>query len=319
MNTARAKELRQGRELRQLFELSDLLVEDKPLDVLLSVIVTALADVFARAAGGALPALPRDPVDGRLEIVRSAGDPSPRSSCATCCPSPGYRRPEAQPRSGRPSRSRPHRGRPPVGLARAVGETAATHEREPLLLFANQIALAVERAQLARAGTADAADRGNGAPGEDARRRGRPRPAGAAGLDQGLVVHLVRHGARDQPGCAAEPGRPHRRPGRPPRRPRAEPARHEPDPGGRAASPAARSPARKLVSAVVTDLPPALARTRRCRSMLPDDLPPIDADLVLMSRVLANLVENAVRHGPKDTPIPIRAAASRAGGRSSCP
>ena len=47
MNAARAKERRQGREIRQLFELSDLLVEDKPLDLLLSVIVTALADVFS--------------------------------------------------------------------------------------------------------------------------------------------------------------------------------------------------------------------------------------------------------------------------------
>src|SRR3984885_13172294 len=47
MDTARAKERRQSREIRQLFELSDLLVEDKPLDLLLSVIVTALADVFS--------------------------------------------------------------------------------------------------------------------------------------------------------------------------------------------------------------------------------------------------------------------------------
>ena len=46
MNAARAKERRQGREIRQLFELSDLLVEDKPLEVLLSAIVTTIADVF---------------------------------------------------------------------------------------------------------------------------------------------------------------------------------------------------------------------------------------------------------------------------------
>src|SRR5580704_16387516 len=61
MNTARSRELRQGRELRKLFELSDLLVEDKPLDVLLSVIVTTLADVF-----GAQQVALFVPADGRL-------------------------------------------------------------------------------------------------------------------------------------------------------------------------------------------------------------------------------------------------------------
>src|ERR1035438_1038878 len=55
MNAARGKERRQSREIRQLFELSDLLVEDKPLDVLLSVIVTALAGGFSSRPAGRLP------------------------------------------------------------------------------------------------------------------------------------------------------------------------------------------------------------------------------------------------------------------------
>jgi len=46
MNASRAKEHRRSLEIRRLFQLSDLLVEDQPLDVLLRVIVTALADVF---------------------------------------------------------------------------------------------------------------------------------------------------------------------------------------------------------------------------------------------------------------------------------
>jgi len=46
---------------------------------------------------------------------------------------------------------------------------------------------------------------------------------------------------------------------------------------------------------------------------LPDGLPPIDADLVLMSRVLANLVDNAVRHSPSGAPVLIRAAAGPPG------
>ena len=84
MNTARARELRQGRELRRLFELSDLLVEDKPLDVLLSVIVTALADVFgARQVALFLP------VDGRLDLVSSAGEPLTADQLREVLPAPG--------------------------------------------------------------------------------------------------------------------------------------------------------------------------------------------------------------------------------------
>lgn len=47
MNAAKAEARRQGREIRELFGLSHLLVEDMPLDVLLSVVVNTLAEVFA--------------------------------------------------------------------------------------------------------------------------------------------------------------------------------------------------------------------------------------------------------------------------------
>jgi two-component system sensor histidine kinase KdpD len=87
MNTARAKELRQGKELRQLFELSDLLVEDKPLDVLLSVIVTALADVTGSRQVALF--LPAGPADGRLELVRSAGEPLSAEQLREVLPAPG--------------------------------------------------------------------------------------------------------------------------------------------------------------------------------------------------------------------------------------
>src|ERR1022692_4499462 len=70
MNVARANERRQSKEIRELFELSDLLVEDKPLDVLLTVIVTTLAETFgSRQVALFLP-------EGeRLKIVASAGEP----------------------------------------------------------------------------------------------------------------------------------------------------------------------------------------------------------------------------------------------------
>jgi two-component system sensor histidine kinase KdpD len=65
-------------------------------------------------------------------------------------------------------------------------------------------------------------------------------------------------------------------------------------------------PAGELVSAVLSDLSQPLSG-RDVRVELPPGLPPVDADVVLITRVLANLVHNAVRHGPPGTPITIRA------------
>ena len=46
LDAARARERRQGAELRELFELSGLLLEDKKLDELLTAVVTTVAEVF---------------------------------------------------------------------------------------------------------------------------------------------------------------------------------------------------------------------------------------------------------------------------------
>ena len=66
------------------------------------------------------------------------------------------------------------------------------------------------------------------------------------------------------------------------------------------------------MTSVVADLAAAL-RGRAVRVDVPSDLPPVDVDLVLISRVLTNLLENAVRHGPKNTPITIQARLDRTG------
>jgi two-component system sensor histidine kinase KdpD len=62
----------------------------------------------------------------------------------------------------------------------------------------------------------------------------------------------------------------------------------------------------ELVGTVVADVAPA-GRGHQTRIELPDDLPPVDVDLVLIARVLTNLLENAIRHSPKGAPITIRA------------
>jgi two-component system, OmpR family, sensor histidine kinase KdpD len=59
-----------------------------------------------------------------------------------------------------------------------------------------------------------------------------------------------------------------------------------------------------LISTVVADLAPG-PRGYAVRVELPDDLPPVDVDLTLISRVLTNLLENAIRHSPKNSAITI--------------
>ena len=301
MNAARAKELRQGRQLRQLFELSDLLVEDKPLDVLLSVIVTALADVFgARQVALFLP------VGSRLELLSSAGEPLTPGQLRAVVPEPGSATRHAQERSGLLILALTASGRP-VGLLALSAEAAARQEREPLLLFANQIALAVERAQLREqalrtrvneemarlaktlvAAVAHdlraplASIKASSSTLSDAELDISPdsRQHLAALIDvqadrlADLVQNLLDM-SRIQAGVL---------------RPRCT-----------------VTTLGKFVSAVTDDPPPAW-HGHDVRVDLPDELPPIDADLVLMSRVLANLVDNAVRHSPSGAPVLIRAA-----------
>jgi two-component system, OmpR family, sensor histidine kinase KdpD len=304
MNAARAKERRQSREIRQLFELSDLLVEDKPLDMLLSVIVTALADVFSsRQVALFLPQA------GRLEIAASAGDPLTPEQVRRVLPDPGVP-------AGTAAHS-PERGDllvlaltaagRPVGLLVLSGEAAARHEREPLLLFANQIALAVERAQLREQALrtrlteemARLAKTLVAAVAHDLRAPLASIKASSSTLSdteleispearQGLaelidvqadrladLVTNLLDMSRIQAGVLQ------------PRR--------------------TVAPLAELVSTVAGDLAPAM-RAHPVHVDVPDDLPPIDADLVLITRVLTNILENAIRHAPKNTPISIRAA-----------
>jgi two-component system sensor histidine kinase KdpD len=63
----------------------------------------------------------------------------------------------------------------------------------------------------------------------------------------------------------------------------------------------------ELISTVVRDLAPG-PQGYAVRVELPDDLPPVDVDLMLISRVVTNLLENAIRHGPKSAAITVGAA-----------
>jgi two-component system, OmpR family, sensor histidine kinase KdpD len=308
LNTARAKELRQGRELRQLFELSDLLVEDKPLDVLLSVIVTSLADVFgARQVALFLPVGPVGAGGGRLELVGSAGDPLTAQQLRDVVPEPGSVTRHTRERSGLLVLALTASGRP-VGLLALSADAAARHEREPLLLFANQIALAVERAQLREQALRTRVN-------EEMARLAKTLVAAVAhDLRAPLASIKASSSTLSDAELAISPDA---------RRHLAALIDVQADrladlvqnlldmsriQAGVLTPRCTVTALGDLVSAVIADPPPAW-HGHDVRVELPDELPLIDADLVLMSRVLTNLVDNAVRHSPAGAPVLVRAAA----------
>jgi two-component system, OmpR family, sensor histidine kinase KdpD len=303
MNAARDKARRQEREIRELFELSDLLVEEKPLDVLLNAIVTTLADVFGSPQVALF--LPRD---GRLEIAASVGAPFTEQDLRHVVPDPAEPatlRAQAVDSGGLLVLALAAAGRP-VGLLVLSGGTAARHEREPLLLFANQIALAVERAQLRE---------------QALRARVTEEMAGLARTLVAAVSHDLRTPLASIKASSSTLADPE--------------LDISPEAGRRLATlidaqadrlaelvqnlldmsrlqAGVLQPRRtvaslaELISTVVGDVAPG-AHGYAVRVELPDDLPPVDVDLMLISRVITNLLENAIRHGPRSGTITVGA------------
>ena len=237
LNAARARERRQGAELRELFELSGLLLEDRKLDELLTAVVTMVAEVFgSRQVAVFLPN------DGTLEVAAAFGDPLSADQIHRVLPSPG----ELARLGGHPDvrgdvlvHALTAAGRP-VGLLALSADSATGPEREPLSLFANQIALAVERAQLREQVLRTRVT-------EEMARLAKTL---VAAVSHDLRAPLARIKASSStladteididPRGPPEPGGAHRQAGRPSGRAGAEPARHEPDPGRRPAAPAHR-------------------------------------------------------------------------------
>ena len=298
MNAARAKERRQGTQLRELFAVSGMLLEDKPLEELLSVIVITLAEVFrARQVALLLPEA------GELKVAASAGEPLGAEQLRRMPPpgalgSVGGRSTD---RDGLLLLALSASGRP-VGLLALSGQAADESEREPLLLFANQIALAVERAQLreqalrtrlteemeqlaktlvaavahdlrAPLSSVKASSSTLSDPDLDLGPQARQSLAKLIDVQADRLADLVTNlldMSRIQAGVLA------------PRRSLTQVA--------------------DLVASVSGDVGPAL-QGRVLTTRIADCLPPVDVDVTLISRVLANLLHNAVRHGPKDSPI----------------
>jgi two-component system, OmpR family, sensor histidine kinase KdpD len=145
LDTARTEAHRRAAEVRRLYELSDLLVKERPIADLLNTIVSTVQTVFD--VPGVTLLLP----DGeRLTVAASSGEAispeqlqqlAPRSrtpvSLGMTDSVPDRLQTVALSASGRP-----------VGILAVRGLSAAVNDRALLDAFANHAALAVERAQL---------------------------------------------------------------------------------------------------------------------------------------------------------------------------
>ena len=145
LDAARAESQRNAIHARRLYELSDLLVKDRPIEDLLQTIVTTVRTAFG-VSGVALLL----PADGRLRVASSAGEPiSPEDLHRL---GPGSGTPISVGMTGpTPDRLQTvalSASQGPVGVLAVRGLTLSPDDRVLLGAFANHAALAIERARL---------------------------------------------------------------------------------------------------------------------------------------------------------------------------
>ncbi|HTZ08430.1 MAG TPA: ATP-binding protein [Acidimicrobiales bacterium] len=146
LESTRAETHQREQAVRRLFELTDLLIEDRPLPEVLELIVSTVHDAFGlRSVALMLPVGPG------LEVVASAGEPLSEHQQRAVAPSPGVPASLRSAAVGTPDDFQTvalaATGRP-IGLLRIGGPAPGPHGQELLRTFANQLALALERAQL---------------------------------------------------------------------------------------------------------------------------------------------------------------------------
>jgi two-component system sensor histidine kinase KdpD len=305
LQMARSEAQHRDAEARRLFELSELLVADRSVEELLETIVNAVLTAFDMAGVALLL-----PSDGHLLVAASSG--TPLSAAELVQLAPESRRPvPVGTLQGLPGQLRAvslaAAGRP-VGILALRGIPSSEADRDLLRTFANHAALALERAQLRssamRSELLEEIDRVReallGAVSHDLRTPlATMKVASSTLLDPdvklgeddvielyGLIdtqtdrltrlVTSLLDMTRYQAGVLTI----HR----------------------------TSCALLDLVGEAVAGLR-ALLGERSVEVDLPDDLPPVEADPVLIGQVLVNLIENADRHSPPGAPIRIRAVA----------
>lgn len=290
-------------QLKRLFELTELLLQDRPLDVVLSAVVDSavgLADLE-----GAAVLLPEG---GRLVISASTGRPFDGSELALITARSGHPVPVGT--VGSPDR--PIRclslatSRGSIGLLAVRGHVRSPVEQEGLEMLAGQAAIAIERSLLQEeARQADvlrrtdemrrlvlatvAHDLGNPLAAikfaaSSLRDAGRSLSPDDASELLGLVETQADHMSRMIAGLLDH---------------------HRCESGTLVLHRKACSVA-ELVDGAVSQFA-ATCPPDRILADIPAGLPMVDADPVLVDQVLVNLVENADRYGPPGTPIRIEA------------
>jgi two-component system, OmpR family, sensor histidine kinase KdpD len=146
LERARAEAGQHERAIRRMFELTDLLIEDRPLPEILELIVSTVREAFSLRSVALLL-----PVETRLDVVASTGAPLSEAELDEVAPVPGML---ASLGSSAPSRQEQVQtvaltatGRP-IGLLHLWGADLSRHDQELLHTLANHMALALERAQL---------------------------------------------------------------------------------------------------------------------------------------------------------------------------
>jgi two-component system, OmpR family, sensor histidine kinase KdpD len=146
LEMTRAEAHQHEQAIRRLFELTDLLIEDRPLSEVLELIVSTVHTAFALRSVALLL-----PVGSQLDVVASAGDPLSEAELRRVAPAPGM--PASLGVSATPDREQARTvaltatGRP-IGLLHIWGSELSPHDQDLLRTFAGQMALALERAQL---------------------------------------------------------------------------------------------------------------------------------------------------------------------------
>jgi two-component system, OmpR family, sensor histidine kinase KdpD len=303
LDRARSEAQRRGAGVQRLFELSELLVEDRPLATLLERVVRVVQQAFDTSGVALLL-----PAGDELEVVASAGTHPGDTEVSRLAPAAGEPVHVGTVAGGREQTraiALSASGRP-VGILLLRGLPASAADRELLATFANHAAVAIERAQLKeqalRAEVFEAADKARrglvGAVSHDLRTplatikvattNLLDRPSGSSSPDARELLELVDMQAdrldrlvanlldmtRVQSGALAA----------------------HPEP--------------VLLDDLITDAVRSLGSSvpaGRVGMRFHKGFPVVDADPVLVRQVLANLVENALRHGPEDTPVTVSA------------
>jgi two-component system, OmpR family, sensor histidine kinase KdpD len=299
LESARTEAQRRAFEAQRLFDLSDLLVQDRSVEDLLRTIAGAVRTVFDLPGVTLLV-----PHDDRLEIAASAGEELTRGELQGL-----------EPLSGVPVSLGTGPGQPdhlrtvvlsasgqPLGMLAMRGMPLSEADRALLRTFANHAALAIERAQLReqamRTELLEEVERLRhtllGAVSHDLRT-----PLATMKVASSTLLHPVTplseddtyelHGLID-----VETDRLTRLVSSLLDMTRI-------DAGVLEVRPRATS-----VRQLVHEAAAAAGSTLGARSLsvvVPDALPAVDIDHLLIGQVLANLLDNAVRHAPADSPI----------------